>query len=35
LGSEAYVSTGLLATRVGAGRVGKEMLDAAEAWTVT
>jgi streptomycin 6-kinase len=28
------VSTGLLAMRVGADRVGKEMLDVAEAWTV-
>ena len=29
------VSTGLLATRVGAGRLGREMLDVAEAWTAT
>ena len=28
------VSTGLLATRVGADRVGKETLDVAEAWAV-
>ncbi len=28
------VSTGLLATRVGADRIGKEMLDVAEAWVV-
>ncbi len=29
------VSTGLLVTRVGAGRLGREMLDVAEAWTET